>query len=274
MSGELRTFGSLDTHYEAFRAAGSNSKKMSKFKNVINQCLVEADPTELVGNVLPLPELHLLMGVGNHHHKILLKVWPALVLFGRGKWTVHGRHGGALDGANTVKFMKKIEAMRQVVPARALPILDTLKLFREIQHGCFGWELCKDYKQKIHKFTESVARLKIYCETTLKVKYTIPWKLHMVCCHLEPLLDRLGRGLAIVCEQAGEAVHAKFKLTKSHKQQEQVSRVPWQGPEESSCPLELMECVPRQQEHHAEVPGQGQDEEGWPWAAVGQCNVK
>ena len=105
--------------------------------------------------------------------------------------------------------------MRQVVPARALPILDTLKLFREIQHGCFGWEQCKDYKQKIHKFTKSVASLKIYCETTLKVKYTIPWKLHMVCCHLEPLLDRLGRGLAIVCEQAGEAVHAKFKLTKS-----------------------------------------------------------
>lgn len=94
VSGDLRTFGSLDTHYEAYRAAGSNPKKMSKFKNVINQCLVEADPTELVGNVLPLPELHLLMGVGNHHHKLLLKVWPALVLFGRGKWTVHGRHGG------------------------------------------------------------------------------------------------------------------------------------------------------------------------------------
>ena len=36
-------------------------------------------------DVLPLPELHLLMGVGNHHHKLLLKVWPALVFFGREK---------------------------------------------------------------------------------------------------------------------------------------------------------------------------------------------
>jgi hypothetical protein len=214
-SGELRTFGSLHTHYQAYREAGSVPKKMSKYKNVINECLLEADPRELVGNVLPLPELHLLMGVGNHHHQLLLKVWPALVLFGRGKWTVHGRHGGALDGANTVRFLKKIEAMRQVAPARASPILDTLLLFRKIQHGCFGWELCGDYKQKINMFTESVAKLKVYCETTLKVKYTIPWKLHMVCCHLEPLLDRLGRGLAIVCEQAGEAVHAKFKRTKS-----------------------------------------------------------
>ena len=64
-------------------------------------------------------------------------------------------------------------------------------------------------------FTESMAKLKVYCEKTLKVKYTFPWKLHMVCCHLEPLLDWLGRGLGIVCEQAGEAVHAKFKRTKS-----------------------------------------------------------
>ena len=108
-----------------------------------------------------------------------------------------------------------IGAMKQVAPAPALPILDTLSLFRDIQHGCFGWELCSDYKMKIHAFTESVSNLKAYCETTLKLKYTVPWKLHMVCCHLEPLLNRLGRGLAIVCEQAGEAVHHKFKRTKS-----------------------------------------------------------
>ena len=45
----------------------------------------------------------------------------------------------------------------------------------------------------------------------LKLTLTITWKLHMVCSHLESLLDRLGTGLAIVCEQAGEAVHCKFK---------------------------------------------------------------
>ena len=49
----------------------------------------------------------------------------------------------------------------------------------------------------------------------LKIKMTIPWKLHMVCAHLETQLIRLGWGLAIFCEQAGEAVHAKFKPTKA-----------------------------------------------------------
>ena len=37
----------------------------------------------------------------------------------------------------------------------------------------------------------------------------------MLSCHLEPLLTRLGQGLAIYCEQAGEAIHHKFKGTKS-----------------------------------------------------------
>ena len=102
-SGELRTFGSLHDHFQAYRAAGSDPKKMKNFKNVVNECLVEADPSQLVGDVLPLPELHLLMGVGNHHYKLLLKIWPGLVLFGRGRWTVHGWYGGSLDGANTAR---------------------------------------------------------------------------------------------------------------------------------------------------------------------------
>ena len=55
----------------------------------------------------------------------------------------------------------------------------------------------------------------------LKLTLTITWKLHMVCSHLESLLDRLGTGLAIVCEQAGEAVHCKFKKTKSRYQMNQ-----------------------------------------------------
>ena len=47
------------------------------------------------------------------------------------------------------------------------------------------------------------------------MKMTITWKLHMVCAHLEPQVTKLNTGLAVVCEQAGEAVHCKFKPTKA-----------------------------------------------------------
>ena len=105
--------------------------------------------------------------------------------------------------------------MKSMVPPKAHPILATLEYFRHLQTGCFGWDLCTDYKERIQSFTKSVETLHYYAKTFLKLKVTIPWKLHMVCCHLEPLLTKMGRGLAIFSEQAGEAVHCKFKKTKA-----------------------------------------------------------
>ena len=55
----------------------------------------------------------------------------------------------------------------------------------------------------------------LFPQRTLKLNFTITWKIHMVCCHLEPLRTSMGTGLAIVTEQAGEAVHCKYKPTKS-----------------------------------------------------------
>ena len=100
-TGTLRTFSSLDTWLSNYEAAGSVRKDMQKYKNVINECLIKADPQKLVGEEIQLPELHLLIGVTNHYCKKLAVVWPSLVLWGSGKWIVHGRHGGGLDGANS-----------------------------------------------------------------------------------------------------------------------------------------------------------------------------
>ena len=44
---------------------------MQKLKNVLNKCLIKADPEQLVGEVLQLPELHLLIEVSNHYYKRL-----------------------------------------------------------------------------------------------------------------------------------------------------------------------------------------------------------
>ena len=111
-----------------------------------------------------------------------------------------------IDWYNNVasRFLKKLGELRKVVPTHALTILDFLDLFREIQKGCFSWTLCNNYSTLIKDFVKSVKYLQTYCPSTLKISFSISWKLHMVCCHLEPLLDRLNCGLAMVCEQAGE----------------------------------------------------------------------
>ena len=137
--------------------------------------MIKAEPEKLVGEEIQMPELHLLIGVSNHYYKKLKLVWPSLVLWARCTWTVHGRQGGGLDGANSsrlgkfvlltsifVSFLKKLELLRKVVPPAAIPIIDTLQLFRAVQTGCFGWDLCQDYRERIQAFTESVKNLQVY----------------------------------------------------------------------------------------------------------------
>ena len=73
-SGALCTFGSLYNWQKKFKADGSEKKSMQKYKNVINECLIKAEPNVLVGDVVQLPELHLLIGVTNFYYKKLEKV--------------------------------------------------------------------------------------------------------------------------------------------------------------------------------------------------------
>ena len=67
----------------------------------------------------------------------------------------------------------------------------------------------------IARFEQFGRGLKLRFQRVLGVRLTITWKLHMVCAHLEPQLTKLGTGMAVVCEQAGEAVHCKFKPIKA-----------------------------------------------------------
>ena len=132
---------------------------MQKYKNVINECLIKAEQNVLVGDVVQLPELHLLIGVTNFYYKKLEKVWPQLPVWGHRKLTVYGRQGGGLNGANCERFMKKIDVLQKLASVNAVPILNTLQLFKRVQNGCFGWDLCPDYKGRIHYFIISVKKL-------------------------------------------------------------------------------------------------------------------
>ena len=100
---------------------------MQNYKNVIRECLVKADPEQLAGDLLPLPELHLLIGTVNHLYKLLERGLATHFYMGSRKWTVHGQQGGGLDGANSNRFLQKIADLRKVAPPITYLILNTLK---------------------------------------------------------------------------------------------------------------------------------------------------
>ena len=48
------------------------------------------------------------------------------------------------------------------------------------------------------------------CKFELGIKLTVPWKVHMVVCHVKTQLDSTCEGLALDSEQTGEAGHSKM----------------------------------------------------------------
>ena len=103
-----------------------------------------------------------------------------MLIWGRGKWTVHGRHGGGLDGANSMKLLRKLDELGAAVPRALIPIVNLLKKFKSIVDGCFGWDLCWDYKERISSFTAAFLKLQAFVMKAFKVKLTTTWKIHMV----------------------------------------------------------------------------------------------
>ena len=71
MPGDLRTFGRLVECNEQYTKAGSKERDMKKFFNVVNPPLINAEEDQVVGDVVPPPELHLLMGATNHKLELI-----------------------------------------------------------------------------------------------------------------------------------------------------------------------------------------------------------
>ena len=111
-SGNLRTFSSLAENYNKFKADGQNMKNMQKYANVINECLLMGEPNKTILSAVPLPELHLLMGLVNWALELLYKVVPQnklQELMRKKGISVHGYHGGGLDGGNSNLFLNNLE---------------------------------------------------------------------------------------------------------------------------------------------------------------------
>ena len=85
---------------------------MMKFANVIQPSLISASPSQKVIDVAKLPQLHLLMGVVNHLVKLSAKFSPEITdVLKKHNIFQHGYQGGGLDGNNSLKLLKNLEAL-------------------------------------------------------------------------------------------------------------------------------------------------------------------
>ena len=199
--GSLRTFGLIRI------ATDANIKKVSLFRNSVNEPIINASVASFVLDVLPPMELHLLLGVVNHLLQSPSKIWTHAP-----EWLalLHIQQqpflGGQLAGNERRKLLKNADVLERLAQQHSffpsVPFIDTLRKFNGVVHACFSNTLYYSYAEKIEQFRVSYLQLQ---------GTTITPEVHAVIHHVPQFIQRHNSSLGIYSEQATEALHYLFR---------------------------------------------------------------
>ena len=95
---------------------GKKKLKMSLFKNVINPRLLykEEDPETLLEELVPVPELHVIIGIVSKLAVLLVSVWPLFEKWLQSNYIMfRGYQGLGLDGNNASKLLKLVDILER-----------------------------------------------------------------------------------------------------------------------------------------------------------------
>ena len=204
--GELQTFGSLRTLSKMFNE--SKAKDAKQFYNCTKDPLLPEEDSARVLDVIPPPELHLLIGVVNHLFSGMKKLWPQA-----SEWPQFFHilpevyHGGqSFNGPACHKLLQNVDKLEQLAQDKSqFQVQMWISAFRDFQavvHGMFGMHLCDNYLELILKFKAS-------CEV---LPISITPKIHIVFHHVAQFIQKSFQSLGHSTEQAAESLHRDFSL--------------------------------------------------------------
>lgn len=234
--GEKRTLSSIDSNYQSYLAAGKPSLRMKEYKNCIAPRLLYLDePGEsLLEEIIPLPELHIFIGIVSMFVKVLLSIWPEFETWLDSNYIMYrGYHGIGLDGNNSEKFLSKIwelelriMSLSEIQPCmrNLLPVLKCLNKFSVLKHKAFGMRIEHGIEEALEDFKASFIDLQVHLREYYSFDLKPSWKVHILVAHLLPFLQHHEFGLGVYAEQAGESAHhhhrekwKRFKRRMNHE---------------------------------------------------------
>ena len=202
--GKQRTFESLNDLFWMFFDSQASKENAKEYGNVIHLPMIveNVDPSTPVINVVPPPELHLMLGPVNHMYDQMNKVWPQSddwlkSCFVRKK---KDYHGGAFEGNGCRKLLKNIDNLKQICPEEHALFVDAFSTFNDVVSACYGSQLHPEYKAKIVEFKNAY----------LKLKVSVTPKVHAVFYHIEEFCSLKKMGLGPWSEQTSESLHHEF----------------------------------------------------------------
>ena len=205
--GSYRTFKSCLENYEAWKRQGAVMKNAKIFNNCINPPVISAsDNNTKILDIIPPPELHLVLGVVNTVMDDLLKNCEVHAIKYAKSCDAEREitHGGAgFKGGSCKKLLKGVNYLRSFNCFTCTKYVDVLQKFNDVVDDCFSMELKSSYTFSIKEFKKSY----------LGANLPVTPKVHAVFYHVEDFCKEKKKGLGFYCEQAVEPVHHDFDCT-------------------------------------------------------------
>ena len=216
------TIGSLKDWNKKFVESGGNKKKAKDYQNVVNPPLLTGDDSTKTLEVLNISELHCMTGtVGK---LISEKERCAFVEKEDGEKFMNDflkrediskcvyQGSNSFEGNQARKLLQSVDKLERDVQnlmdfetaAKALPFVETLRLFDKVVTACFGQTLDPAYEEHISNFSKQYRTLGI----------TVTPKVHIIERHVAEFLKLKGEvaGLGFWSEQSMESGHHDYKL--------------------------------------------------------------
>ena len=167
--GILRTTQGCAQNYRNWCKDGSVKKKMKYFKSCINLPMFYSENDQLILDVMPPPELHLLLGCVNKLYEHLEKCNPNIAKKWARQCHVEKKftNGGnySFEGNSCKLLLKNVDKLQQICEAEndimCMGYVDALRKFGVVVGDCFSVDLKKDYQRHIEDFQKSYESLQI-----------------------------------------------------------------------------------------------------------------
>ena len=205
-AGALRTLGSFKESYKSFLSAGSILAKAKHTGNFFHPPILSGADDTLILDILPPPELHLLLGIVNHIFQKMKSVWPNAE-----KWPtslnmkLSPYHGGMFEGNDCGKLLRNVDRLQQLAEAESafqvIGFIEALRKFDAVVKSCFGSDLEDDFLEKIQQFQDSNLAIP---------NASVTPKINVVFHHIKDFVNRHMSPLGIYSEQVVDVAHQDF----------------------------------------------------------------
>lgn len=202
--GLYRTVGNSLENYLKWHEAGEKKQDAKKFMNCTNPPVFDTSQDRAILEIIPPPELHLMLGVVNTLYTNLIKESEPDALQWAQKCSVtrevyHGSSG--FNGNSCRKLLSKVDLFRSNCCISSLKYVKAFDDFNAVVKACFSMKLDPNFRQIIENFKRSYLDLGI----------SITPKVHAVFFHVPDFCAETQAGLGFYSEQATESVHSDFK---------------------------------------------------------------